>query len=261
MTRFRTITTTTTTPTITRRRRGYPLVAVTACSALALGACGGDDAEAAEICEPYLAVSLAMNGEPDPATLGPLLDDIDENAPEDLEESLGVMTTAAREVLETGDFAPFESPEFAEAQGEVDPWMFEECDFDGTEEVTAEDYSFDGLPDELDAGTTAILFTNEGEEAHELALMRKAEGVTQSWDEILALPQEEGEKLVEQVGGTFAPRNGTKGLAVVELTPGEYVAACFVPTGTTMSADGQVTEGTGVPHFMGGMVDEFTVTE
>ena len=254
------IPTTTTTTTAARRRWGYPFVALTACSAFALGACG-DDADAASVCDPYLEMSLAMNGEPDPATLGPLLDDLDENAPEDLEESLSVMTTAARQVLETGDFAAFDSPDFAAAQGEVDPWIFEECDFDGSEEVTAEDYAFDGLPDELDAGTTAILFTNEGEEAHELAIMRKADGVTQTWDEILALPQEEGEALVEQVGGTFAPRNGTQGLAVVELTPGEYVAACFVPTGTSMSADGEVTEGTGVPHFMGGMVHEFTVTE
>ena len=71
-----------------------------------------------------------------------------------------------------------------------------------------------------------------------MAIMRKADGVTQSWDEILALPQEEAEALVEQVGGTFAPRNGTQGLAVVELTPGEYVVVCFVPTGTSMSADG-----------------------
>ena len=32
-----------------------------------------------------------------------------------------------------------------------------------------------------------------------------------------------------QVGGTFAPRKDTQGLAVVDLVPGDYVVACFVP--------------------------------
>ena len=260
MTPTDTSTTTTITTPRHRRQRAVAGLAVAACAAALLAACG-DEAEAA-VCEPYLGVTEQFNTEPDPATLGTLLDQVDEEAPEDLAESLSVMTGAARQVLDSGgeDFAAFETPEFAEAQGEVDPWMFENCDFDGTEEATATEYEFEGLPDEMDAGTTAILLTNEGEEAHELAIMRKKEGVTQSWDEILALPQEEGQALVDQVGGAFAPREGTKGLAVVELTEGEYVAACFVPTGTSMAADGAVTEGTGVPHFMGGMVHEFTVS-
>jgi hypothetical protein len=40
-----------------------------------------------------------------------------------------------------------------------------------------------------------------------------------------------------------------------DLTPGEYVYACFIPTGTTMDA-----EGTGAPHFMEGMMGSLTVT-
>ena len=184
----------------------------------------------------------------------PLLDEVDENAPEDLADPVAVMTGAARTVVETGDFAAFESPEFAAAQGTVDPWMFEHCEFDQKAEVTASEYKFEGVPSELDAGTAAILLTNDGAEAHEMAIMRKADGVTQSWEEILALPQEEAEALVVQVGGTFAPARATKGLAVVDLVPGDYVVTCFVPTGTSMSADGEVTEGTGVPHFMRGML-------
>ena len=64
-----------------------------------------------------------------------------------------------------------------------------------------------------------------------MAIMRKADGVTQSWEEILALPQEEAEALVVQVGGAFAPNKDAKGLAVVDLVPGDYVATCFVPAG------------------------------
>ena len=218
-------TTTTTGPTrpARRRRRRASLAALGGCTALLLlGACGDDDdasAEDAAVCEPYLGVTAQFNGEPDPATNTPLHDAVDENAPEDLAEPLGVMTGAARQVVETGDFASFESPEFAAAQGTVDPWMFEHCEFDQKEEVTASEYKFEGLPSELDAGTAAILLSNSGAEAHEMAIMRKADGVTQSWDEILALPQEEGEALVVQVGGTFAPNKDAKGLAVVDLVP------------------------------------------
>ena len=92
-----------------------------------------------------------------------------------------------------------------------------------------------------------------------MAIMRKADGVTQTWDEILALPQEEAEALVVEVGSTWAPNKGAQGLAVVDLVAGEYVATCFVPDGTTVAKDGAVSEGTGTPHFMHGMISEFTV--
>lgn len=263
MTRTTTTTRITSTAGRTRRARRIGLAALGGCAALVLGACGDDDdasADAAAVCEPYLGVTAQFNGEPDPATITPLLDAVDENAPEDLAEPLAVMTGAARQVVESGDFASFESPEFAAAQGTVDPWMFEHCEFDQKEEVTATEYKFDGLPSELDTGTTAILLTNEGAEAHEMAIMRKADGVTQSWDEILALPQEEGEQLVVQVGGAFAPNEDATGLAVVDLVPGDYVVTCFVPAGTAVASDGTMTEGTGTPHFMHGMISEFTVT-
>ena len=148
---------------------------------------------------------------------------------------------------------------YAAAQGTVDPWMFEHCEFDQKEEVTASEFKFEGLPSEFDAGTVAILLSNDGAEAHEMAIMRKADGVTQSWEEILALPQDEAEALVVQVGGAFAPNKDAKGLAVVDLAPGDYVATCFVPAGTSVASDGTITEGTGTPHFMHGMISEFTV--
>jgi hypothetical protein len=212
------------------------------------------------VCDPYLAVTAQFNGEPDPARLTPLLDQVDDEAPEDLADSLAVMTGAARMVLEKGDFSAFESDEFSEAQGTVDPWMFEHCEFDRKEEVTASEFKFEGLPSEMKAGTVAILLSNAGAEAHEMAILRKADGVTQSWDEILALPMEQAQELVVSAGGAFAPNKDAQGLAVVDLTPGEWLAACFVSAGTTVAADGTMTEGTGTPHFMHGMMKEFTVT-
>ena len=249
-----------TTKTSAHRLTG--LVALGAFAGLVLGACGDDEKEeAAAACAPYFAITAQFNGEPDPATLGPLLDEVDAAAAdEEIAEPLAVMTGAARTVLETGDDSIFGTPEVINAQSEVDPWMFENCTFTEKAEVTASEYKFEGVPDSFDAGTAGILLTNGGNEAHEMAIMRKDEGVTQTWDEILALPEEEAEALVVQVGGGFAPTKGSKGLSIVELVPGDYVVLCFVPTGTSVGADGTFTEGTGVPHFMGGMKEEFTVS-
>ena len=259
MTRTTTITPSRPTAGRSTRTRRTGWAALGACAALVLGACSDDDTAAPAVCEPYLGVTAQFSGEPDPATITPLLDAVDENAPEDLAEALGVMTGAARQVVETGDFTSFESPEFGAAQSTVDPWMFENCEFDQKAEVTASEYEFDGMPSEFDAGTAAILLSNDGEEAHEIAIMRKADGVTQSWEEILALSEEEAQALVVQVGGTFAANKDATSLAVVDLVPGDYLATCFVPTGTEVASDGTVTEGTGPPHFAQGMTSEFTV--
>ena len=63
------------------------------------------------------------------------------------------------------------------------------------------------------------------------------------------------------VGGGFAPMNGSVGYAFLDLSEsGEYAALCFVPTGTVMSEDGEVTEGSGPPHFVQGMIAEFNVS-
>ena len=56
--------------------------------------------------------------------------------------------------------------------------------------VTAQDYHFEGLPSSVPAGTSLTL-TNAGHEVHELLVVRKNDGVTESFDELLALPQEE----------------------------------------------------------------------
>ena len=228
-------------------------------TAAAPGAGGGGDETA--VCDPYIDVSLAFNGEPDPAALVPMLDEIEAKAPAEIAAELGTMVDAGRKVMESQgqDFSAFETVEFAEAQGTVDPWMYEHCPFENKAEVTAADFSFEGIPSEVAAGGWAMLLTNEGTEAHELAVLRKAEGTTESWDELLALPEEEAEAKVEFAGGAFAGVSGSSGLLIADLTPGDYIAVCFVPAGTSMTAGGAVTEGTGVPHHVAGMRHEFTV--
>lgn len=266
---------------IVKRR---PLAATLLLAALlagALGACGDDDDDAAstttaasggpassesagdgaseEVCTAYGDVTAAFSGEPDPDEVAADLDVLEQGAPADVADPLQVMTEAARTVLASGgeDFSAFEDPSFSEAQGEVDPYFFGACEYDTKAEVRAVDYGYEGMPSEVEAGQLAILLTNEGNEAHEMGLLRKADGVTESFDEILALPEEEAMEKVEEVGGSFVPSRGAQSLALVDATPGEYAAVCFIPVGTT----GPDVEGDGPPHFMEGMKTEFTVAE
>lgn len=259
-------------------------VAFATCTTGALAACGDDDdsatsnttttaapastpaddnadPETAAFCDPYLETSIMMNGEPDPAVLTENAELINANAPDEIAGSAKVMTEAVTTVLDSGgeDFSAFETPEFAAAQAEVDPYVFANCDFDASVETTGVDYGFEGLPETIEGGRVAILFTNEGEEAHEIAVMRRNDGVTESFEDLLALPEEQAMEKVTPVGGAFAPSKGSKALLVGDFEPGDYIAICFVPVGSK-SVDGEITEGTGTPHFMHGMQQEFTVS-
>jgi hypothetical protein len=278
-----------------RRPQRHPravVATVSVATALLLGACGDDDdnadgsgaapatvadttaATAADagaagaastvpaVCPPYLEVTAQFNDEPNPDELGAALDELDANTPAELAASLGTMTSAARAVMEAGgeDFSPFETPEFVAAQTEVDGWVFANCEFDATYEVTATEYAFEGMPAEVASGLVAVKLTNEGQEAHEIGVARKVDGTTETWDELLELPEEEAEAKVEFIGGGFAPTPGSVGVAILDTSKGgEFAALCFIPTGTVMTADGDVTEGSGPPHFAQGMIHEFTV--
>ena len=218
-------------------------------------------ADSAAFCDAYTEITILFSTAPDPAAIAANAEIIEASAPAEIASEITVMTDAVGAVLASNgeDFSAMEAPEFATAQGVVDPFVFANCDFDASLEVVGADYSFSGIPDTIDGGRVALLFTNEGAEAHEIAIMRRNDGVTESFEELLSLPEEQAMEKVTPVGGTFAPTTGTSGLLVADLEPGDYIAICFVPVGTVM-ADGEMTEGTGTPHFMHGMQQEFTVS-
>ena len=160
-----------------------------------------------------------------------------------------------------------ESEAFDEAYGEMVDWMKGNCGY-GTIEATATEYAFAGIPEEVPAGPTIVSLTNVGKEFHELLLLRKNDGVTESFDELMAI-EDEQETFAKTtvVGVAFAP-NGAVGHAVSALSPGDYLAICFLPTGATpevmaqMSGpDSSLPPGAGPPHFTHGMHFEFTVTD
>jgi hypothetical protein len=133
-------------------------------------------------------------------------------------------------------------------------WVGANCDVEVLD-VTAVDYGFEGAPGDAPAGYTVVDFENAGTEQHEMAVIRIGDGVTESLDELLALPEEESQGKLSFVGAAFASA-GTSSAAGLDLSaPGRYAMVCLIPVGSVGDARGD-----GPPHVVEGMVHEFTVS-
>jgi len=109
------------------------------------------------------------------------------------------------------------------------------------------DYAFT-FDKPLTAGRHTIKVTNPAAQDHEIQLVQLAPGKTladlQQWIQKMA-----GSPPGRAVGGIASMKPGTTNYFDVELTPGEYVALCFVPD----SKDGKT-------HVEHGMTRQFTVS-
>lgn len=112
-------------------------------------------------------------------------------------------------------------------------------------EVVATDFAFSTA--ELVAGPVAITMDNQGEEPHELLLVR-LDGITLE-DALGKLEQgADPESLpIELVGETGVRSPGEQGVVNADLPPGDYAFVCFVGGGD------------GVPHAFRGMTSAVTV--
>jgi hypothetical protein len=183
--------------------------------------------------------------------LEPALAEMEETAPDEVSEPVSTLAGLVRQALETGDDSIFEDPEFAAADDALDEYMLAECGFEQIEAVGV-DFEYEGIPDTVPAGVVAVTFDNQGEELHEIAMVRINDDVDLSIEELAALPEEEAMSMVTFTGVAFAAP-GEADTTFLTLEPGRYGAVCFVPEGTTHEA-----EGTGAPHFTLGMLAEFT---
>ena len=241
-------------------------IAVVSALALLLAACGsGGSAEATAFCDDYISVNAAVNAGPeeDPEAwiteVSDGLNALKADAPDAISGAVNGMADALLVPISTldeeGFFAVTESDEYIADIGVINEFVASDCDV-ATIEVTAVDYAFNADLDSVDAGTTAFQFSNEGSEVHEMLLMRINDDVDASVEELLEMPQEESESMTEFVGVTFAGP-GSSNTMYADLGEGRYVMLCFVPTGSTSMEDAETADGP--PHFMNGMVREFTV--
>src|SRR5581483_214219 len=117
--------------------------------------------------------------------------------------------------------------------------------------IRARDFSFE-MPAKIPSGWTTVRLVNEGGEPHQAQLAKLDPGVTP--EQIVSAGASGGDRaivaLLTVAGGpnTTAAHGGTTSVTV-NLTPGDYVAMCFIP-----SADG-------TRHYAKGMIQRFTVTK
>ena len=229
------------------------LAVLTAAVAMLGAACDDDDDDTADIspaaCDAYAGLQAAFFG--DPAALGPAADAFAAVAPEDLADSVDVLRTA----MASDDPAATETPEYAAAQTEVANTVFTGCAAETSVDVTGVDYEFDGLPNEVAAGRTALRLTNDSaaDEPHELIIATGANG--ESAADLMAMPLEELFGAVRPVGLAFTTSPGDTATTLVDLEPGEYIVICTLPVGGFDAAQ----DGPGDPHSNHGMVAALTV--
>jgi hypothetical protein len=260
----------------TTTRRAVRFVAV---GALAVGlvACGDDDdtdagdgvasteasTDPAAYCDDGITLDQMFQNfnSDDPAVFEeqlaaavPVTERIVAAAPAELADEYAAMSDAFAEVVETGDPTPFFTPEVQAASDVAHAYDLAHCGW-SVAEITAEDFHFSGtFPSE--PGATSFEMVNTGVEAHALIVGRKLDSVQgAAIDAFNALESEEAFiASFEQTAMVFA-EPGQSGYALADLAPGEYVAFCPVPAGTTS----ETAPGDGPPHFAQGMVTSFEV--
>ena len=182
-------------------------------------------------------------------TLAPLFDTVAENAPDDLADTVNEFNDSVQPLTE-GDAEAFSQDSTFETYTELLGGAIKACEFE-TVDVTGVDFAFEGVPETIEAGTVAFKFTNatEADEEHEMIVFRRADGVTLGFEELLELSEEESVDKIEFKTAAFAPPGG-KGATLAELDPGAYAMVCFIPVGGGED---------GPPHFIEGMIQEFSV--
>ncbi|MEX2623570.1 MAG: hypothetical protein WD651_07570 [Acidimicrobiia bacterium] len=146
----------------------------------------------------------------------------------------------------------------------------------GTIEITGMDYAFNGVPGAVQTGAE-LTFTNaSAAEVHEMVVVKIVDGEERTIDELLALPEEESDALVEFQGLLVALPGETgvnpegPGTSITVSEAGRYALVCFIPQGADPAVveaamadqgggEGPPDMGDGTPHAFLGMATEFQV--
>ena len=139
--------------------------------------------------------------------------------------------------------------------------------------VTAIDYGYVGLPEEVPAGTEIALVNDSETEVHEFVAVRLDDEETRPVEELVQLPPEEFGALFAGVETVIIAPPGADGFAVEGNgrldTSGRYAVVCVIPTGAdpdeylaaaAESEGGPPDVAGGPPHIAAGMFAELVVS-
>lgn len=195
-------------------------------------------------------------------TIQPLMAPVVANAPAPLKADTGTVAGASEKVAATGDFDAFEAPKVKAAERRIHGFELEHCRW-ARQDVEGTEYAFQGVSTRAAPGAASFEFANTGTEMHELQIVKKRAGVTESFDRILELDEAQAETKVDMVAGVQPIRPGDRDYAVVNLERGEYLIVCFLSEGATPAAFEALESGgelpDGPPHFTLGMKNTITV--
>jgi hypothetical protein len=139
--------------------------------------------------------------------------------------------------------------------------------------VTAIDYGYVGLPDEVPAGTAIALVNDSEAEVHEFVAVRLDDDESRAVEELVQLPPAELGALFAGVETVIIAPPGADGFTVEGDgrldTPGRYAIVCVIPTGADpdeyLAAAAEAEGGPpdvagGPPHIAAGMFAELLVS-
>jgi hypothetical protein len=169
------------------------------------------------------------------------------NAPERATQAAQTLEHVAHSLAQ-GDASAFANPSTFAALGTLEQAVADVCDFTDVA-IDGADYNFEGVPETVPAGETNFLLTNAGEhdEEHVAIVLRSPDGDPVTPEEFMADP-EAAFTTMTPLSTAIAPPGGVGG-TTLDLAPGHYLLVCPV----------QMDENA-PPHFMLGMVSEFTVS-
>lgn len=115
--------------------------------------------------------------------------------------------------------------------------------------VRMADFTF-AIPADLEAGEQTWRFANSGKQVHHAVIQKLKAGKTM--DDVMAFSETfEGEDPTEEFAYVHMLSPGSSNFVTLDLTPGSYVALCFIPD--------YAKGGDGAPHMAHGMMQSFTV--
>lgn len=197
-------------------------------------------------------ISFLFTGQGDVDSVNAAIDDAIAAADPAIEQTLVDLKEAAQPQLENPELDG--GDETLTLYEDTIQWAGENCDV-ATYDVSAVDYGFEGLPDELSTGYTVVTFSNTGQEMHEMFALRYNDDTTETIDQLFELPEEEAFSKITPVNAAFAPPGASSTVSWNLTEPGRYAIVCFIPVGSVGDAEGE-----GPPHFTQGMIREFTVS-
>ena len=243
-----------------RSHKNHLWLAAGAAPLLMVSACGSDDHASATndaACDAWFEADTAVidylfTGQGDADSVNAALDAAIQAADPEIEQTITDLKASAQ--AQIADPETEGSDETLDLYRNTITWVGDNCDVE-TLDVTAVDFRFEDVPDELSTGYHVVDFTNSGTENHEMFAFRIDDESIESVTDIFELPEDEVFSKITPVNAVYATP-GSSDVASWNVTePGRYAVFCAISLGSVDDS-----EGDGPPHFTQGMVHEFTVT-